>query len=297
MNKKFFKLLIIFTVLLSILTVTSFATSDDATTTSNSENETTTSENTEATEENTTENEENSEEGETQTHEGDLYVEEDTVDITEDQYIAGNAYIKGKEVTISGQIDGNLYVQCDKLTLNKSYIRNSIFVVAKEIYYDGFCNDLYAVCDNMEMTYDSYIIRNMNAIVNSNLVFKTAVGVNANIKVGGNIDFGADDDVALVCGNLKLDSKSDITPPDKVVEGEFTNDKDAVKDIKVLKYMKNGDFFFDRYYSKTAKNVIYVVLAVVAVIIIALIVIFCILPKIKSKKKDTVEDSGAIQNK
>lgn len=289
MNKKFLKLLVGFIILLTMITVTCFATSDDATATStNSENETSTEENVEtSSDENTTENTENSDEetteDEMQTHEGDLYLDEDTVNIDENQYISGNAYIKAKEVTISAPIDGNLFVQCDKLTIDQAYIRNSIFASAKEIYYNGYCNDLYVICDKMEMTYDSYIVRDMNAIVNSDLVFKTAVGGNANITVKGNIDFGADNDIGLVVGNLKIDTNSEVSVPEGVVEGEFTQDANATKDIQALEYIQTGDFFFDRY-SNTA---FYITISVITVIVIVLIIVFVILPMLNKSNTKT----------
>ena len=287
MNKKFLKLLITFTLLLCVFTVTSFATSDEATPTSISEDETSTQENV------STEETEGTTEEETQTHEGDLYIDENVVDNTADQYISGNVYIKAKEVTISAPIDGNLFVECNKLTINEAYIRNSIFASAKEIYYNGYCNDLYVICNKLETTYDSYIVRHMNAVVNSDLIFKTAVGGNANLTVKGNIDFGADNDIGLVCGNLKVNAKSEITVPDGVVEGEFTNDKNATKDVKALDYMKNGDFFFDKY-SNTA---LYIVIAVVVASIVVAVVIYVVLPKFKNKKKDDGIDSTPVDSK
>ena len=173
MTKKISKLLI--ALLLIVLTVSSFSVcfaevdgeKTKSVTTSNNE-AVTTSETTgeTSTEETTTEDE---------IHTGDLYIFENNAVM--DKLVDGNVFIFGSNVEVTGQVNGNLFVFADTVKFNQSYIRYGIFACANKIYYNGACNDLYAAANNLEMTYDSYVIRDVKA-VSSNAIFTAAVGAN-----------------------------------------------------------------------------------------------------------------------
>ena len=152
-------------------------------------------------------------------YEDDLYIIDDNVVM--DKLVDGNVYILGNTVEITGPVNGNLYVCANTLTFSGSYIRYSIFACANTIEFDGACNDLYALCNSMNVTYDSYIVRDVR-IGASSLNFIGAVGRNAHI-FADNLSFGEDgsDQLALIYGNLNYISPSEITVPDGVVEGEI----------------------------------------------------------------------------
>ena len=94
---------------------------------------------------------------------GDLYLF-DNHDIVMDKLVDGNVFIFGNNVEVTGQVNGNLFVFANKLNLNECYVRYSIFACAGSIYYNGACNDLYTASGNLEMTYDSYVIRDVKAV-------------------------------------------------------------------------------------------------------------------------------------
>ena len=150
-------------------------------------------------------------------HEDDLYLTGTSV--TMDKLVDGNVYIFANDVTITGQVNGNLFVFANKLSFSGSYVRNSIYAFANEVEFDGACNDLYIACNNMNVTYDSYVVRDVRAAVSSNLNFVGAVGRDAYLS-GNNIAFGEGDSLGLIYGNLSYSTPSEISIPEGVVEGE-----------------------------------------------------------------------------
>ena len=176
MIKKNFKILAILLILLTVISSFSLCFADEA------KNEVVaTDTNQEATTEKTAEEAETNQE----VHNGDLYLFDNNVKM--DKLVDGNVYIMGNNVEITGQVNGNLFVLANKVSFGTKsefdnegketkkaescYVRYSIFACAQEIYYNGACNDLYAACGNLEMTYDSYVIRDVKA-VSSNTILK-----------------------------------------------------------------------------------------------------------------------------
>lgn len=146
----------------------------------------------------------------------DLYVANDVVNV--DKVVDGNAFIVGQEVTISGEIGGDLFVIADKLNIDGGYIYSNLFVCANEITINGVVYDVYAVCDTLNLATDGFIYRDMKV---------TASNVNLNGKVrrdayigASNISF-AEDASTLIYGNLNYSSDAEISIPEGVVAGEI----------------------------------------------------------------------------
>ena len=140
--------------------------------------------------------------------------------VTMDKLVDGNVYIFGNNVTISGQINGNLFVFAQKLTFSGSYVRNTIYAFANEVEFDGACNDLYIACNSLNVSYDSYIVRDVRAVTSSTLNFIGAVGRDAYLTANS-ISFGeSEDSRALIYGNLEYKTPSEIDIPEGVVTGE-----------------------------------------------------------------------------
>ncbi len=164
-------------------------------------------------------------------HEGDLYVFENN--ITMDQLVDGNVYIMGKNITVSGQINGNLFVFGDSIKFDNCYVRYSIYACANNIYYNGACNDLYAATSQkLEMTYDSYVVRDVKAVSNSTIL-KAAIGRDVDLQTNS-IDFGADAEVPIIYGNLRYSANQEKTLADGIVEGEVTYSPNKITDGKSI---------------------------------------------------------------
>ena len=149
---------------------------------------------------------------------GDLYLFESNV--TMDKLVDGNVYIFGNNVTVTGQVNGNLFIMGNSIKLDQCYVRYSIYALGNDIYYNGACNDLYALSQKLELTYNSYVVRDVKASANST-VFKSAIGRDVDLKTSS-VDFGNDSEVPLIYGNLRYSADSEKTLADGVVEGETT---------------------------------------------------------------------------
>ena len=188
MLKKFSKLLFLLFVVLTIISFSAcYAT--DAVTTSETETQTTDS--------TATDN----------IHYGDLYLI--GTDIALDKIVYGNVYIIGNTVEFTGQIDGNLFVLANTLKLddilnNGGYVKGSIYACANSIYFNGACTYLYAMTSNIEMTYNSCVIRDANiGCLNANI--KAAIGRHMDLDCI-NVKFGEGENIPLFHGTLDYSS-------------------------------------------------------------------------------------------
>jgi len=213
MSKKISKLLL--AILLIIVTISSFSVcfadidgeKTKAVTTSEGEAVTTSETGEETTTDTTTEEE---------IYNGDLYIFDN--DIVMDKLVDGNVFIFGSNVEITGQVNGNLFVFADTVSFNESYVRYSIFACANSVYYNGACNDLYAATSNLEMTYDSYIVRDLKSVT-SNAIFKAAVGRDVDL-ICNTVDFGEGENIPIVYGNLRYTANNEVEIPEGVISGE-----------------------------------------------------------------------------
>lgn len=204
MLKKFSKILL--ASLLIILTVSSFSvcyadidgektksvTEGEAVTTSETEKETT---------------------AEEEIYTGDLYLFDN--DIVMDKLVDGNVFIFGSNVEITGQVNGNLFVFANKVSFNGSYVRYSIFACANSVYYNGACNDLYVATNDLEMTYDSYVVRDLKSLSASSII-KAAIGRDADL-IGSYVNFGEGEDISVIYGNLRYSTAKEIEIPEGVI--------------------------------------------------------------------------------
>lgn len=164
-------------------------------------------------------------------HNGDLYLFDTKVVM--DKLVDGNVYIFGNDVEITGQVKGNLFVCANNLKFNNSYVTYSIYACANSVYYNGACSDLYVACSNIEMTYDSYVVRDVK-IASGNVLFKAAVGRNADISCS-EINFGENENAALIYGNLNYSALKEAEIPESVIsQDKVTFEKQAKKETKTI---------------------------------------------------------------
>ena len=208
MIKRFSKLLVTAFIILAIISCCSICFATETKQTAVTTSETTEDASQEATEE---------------IHEGDLYLFDN--DITMDELVDGNVYIIGNNITISGQVNGNLFVLGNSVKFENCYLRYSIYACANNIYYNGACNDLYAMSQKLEMTYDSYVVRDVKAGANTT-IFKAAVGRDVDLQTNS-VDFGADTEVPIIYGDLRYSANEEKSLSDDIVTGEITYSKHA----------------------------------------------------------------------
>lgn len=203
MLKKFSKLL---SLLLIILTISSLSIcyATEAVTTSETDTKSTTT--TSATD---------------NIHYGDLYLFDTNVVI--DKIVYGNVYVFANTVEITGQIEGNLFVFANTVKLDNSVsngglVGGSIFACANTIYYNGACTYLYSVSNNIEMTYDSFVVRDAKlASINANI--KAGFGRNVDLNCV-HVNFGDSNEIPVVYGNLNYSAIIESEIPEGVILAE-----------------------------------------------------------------------------
>jgi len=149
-------------------------------------------------------------------HYGDLFLFDNN--IVMDQQVDGNVFIFGNNIEITGIINGNLFVFANTLTLsNECIVRYSIFICANSVYYDGgsYNGSLYVAANNVEMTYNSYVAKDVKAIA-KNIIFKSAIGRDADL-ICNNLDLGEGSNIPLIYGNLRYSAKNEIEIPEGAI--------------------------------------------------------------------------------
>lgn len=199
MSTKISKFLLVLMLIIMTISSCSVCFATEATTTSKTE--TTKEESTESTQQ--------------EIHNGDLYIFD--TDVLMDKLVDGNVFIFGTNVEVTGQVNGNLFVFANSVKFNESYVRYSIFACANSVYYNGACNDLYVATTDLEMTYDSYVVRDVKAL-SSNTILKAAIGRDVDL-ISNTVNFGEEENIPVVYGNLRYSADSEVEIPEGLING------------------------------------------------------------------------------
>lgn len=205
MLKKFSKLLILLLVVLTICSFSScFATDAVVTSETESQAEDTTS----------TDN----------IHYGDLYLVGN--DIVLDKIVYGSVFIIGNTVEVIGQIENDLYVIANTLKIDASVtngglVQGKIYALANSIDFNGACSYLYTICNNIDMTYYSYVVGNAK-IASSKATILSAIGRDLELLCN-KANFGEANNIAAIYGNLTYASLNDIEIPEGIVSKDITH--------------------------------------------------------------------------
>ena len=154
-------------------------------------------------------------------HYGDLYLSKSKVVI--DNIVYGNVYIIANTVEITGQIEGNLFVLCNNLNIDNSVsngglVGGSIYACANNIYYNGACTYLYTIANKLDMTYDSFVIRDAKiAALNSDI--RSGIGRDLDLQ-SINIKLGNETELPAIYGNLNYSSLKKLEVPEGIISPE-----------------------------------------------------------------------------
>lgn len=187
----------------------------------------------------------------------DLYLFDNNV--TMDKIVDGNVYIFGDKVKVTGKVNGNLFIFANEITFaspydendtehseeNYSYVTGSIYACANKIEFNAIARDIYIACNDFNMSYESYILRDVR-IAASNISLRGYITRDAHLY-GNSFDFGTkneneeENNSALICGDLHYYATSEISIPEGVVIGETSFTKfDNSDDVKTV-----GDYLMD----------------------------------------------------
>ncbi len=155
--------------------------------------------------------------------------------------IEGNAFIYSNDVTIKGEIRGDLFVAGRNITVDKSaVISGNLFVYGIDVTISGVVDNVYGFITNFTIEDSGRVNRDVNAIVNV-LTLKGYVARNANISISDIVL--PDDGQNVIGGNLNYSSSQDLNVPSGAVKGEtnasiITNEDPSTGEI-VSSYIEN----------------------------------------------------------
>lgn len=160
----------------------------------------------------------------------DVYLAGDTINV--DYTVVGNAFIAGKDITISAPIGGDAFVIGDTVTINTNgYIYSNLFVSCNKLTINGIVYDLYAVAKDITIGENGYIYRDIRT-TSSNIDIFGTIGRNAyvfcnNIALSskeGTTGYATENSAdlsAIIYGNLEYYSENEINIPENSVKGEI----------------------------------------------------------------------------
>jgi len=149
----------------------------------------------------------------------DVYLGGDNVTI--DYIVDGNAFICADTVTINSQIGGDAFIMAKKIIVEeKGYIFSNLFAMAESIEIKGVVYDVYALCQNLNIS-NGYVYRDIKAACNT-LNINASVGRNVFVNCA-NINFNTFEGAnGVIFGNLDYSSDFEISIPENVVNGEVS---------------------------------------------------------------------------
>lgn len=154
---------------------------------------------------------------------GDLYLFDNNVVM--DKLVDGNVFICGQNVEITGRVNGSLFVFGNKVTFGEnSYVVQSIYACANELVLNGAANDLYATANKIDISYNSFIIRDLRVAAET-FNFNGGVGRDAFVEAN-NFKFSTEaDNSAIVYGNLTYSASTELSLNNELVQGTINYSK------------------------------------------------------------------------
>lgn len=154
--------------------------------------------------------------------------------------VNGNTFIIGNDVTITGQIAGDLYVIAQNLTIDSSAtIYNNIFALANQMTIKGAVNDVYAVVKSFTLDTSAYIGRDLK-LLSENVNLGGVIMKDAYIS-SKSITFNSESTSAIIKGNLHYTGPEEIAIPETAVMGEteFTKAEENIETVEdiIIEYV------------------------------------------------------------
>ena len=213
-------------------------------------------------------------------HQDDLYVASTESNYVMDQMVDGNVFITGRNVTITGKINGSLFVFTDKLVIEEgAWVACHVFACAGETIVKGEVADMYTLSGNLQVTDTAQISRDIKATA-KNISFSGIVGRNVNL-CAQDIKVPAEEGKLSIYGNLTYESSKEIQNLDKAnINGEtkYIQTNVEFKETKM-------DIALD-YIMSAVRTVVFDVLLFIGLIFLA--------PKFIKKTKEYVSSRGIL---
>ena len=143
------------------------------------------------------------------------------VDVEISDIVHGNSFVYGQNVTVTGEIYGDLFVIANSLNIAEdAVVYGNIFALATNITISGLTSDIYAmVASSFTLNDSGYIDRNINL---------TADSVSLSGKIGRDVNLTcnnlsiSESDEKIIGGDLSYTSSSEAQIPEEVIGGKIT---------------------------------------------------------------------------
>ncbi len=148
----------------------------------------------------------------------DLFMANSDSIVLED-IVEGNTFIYGNDVTIKGEIRGDLFVASNSVTIDKSsVITGNLFIYGSEVYIKGSVNNIYGFASTFNIENSGRVNRDINIFTNE-LNLLGYIGRNANVYVS-NIVL-PENAQNLIGGDLNYSASEDLNIPRDAVSGDI----------------------------------------------------------------------------
>lgn len=155
---------------------------------------------------------------------GDLYIVAN--DIEMDKLVDGNVFLFGRNINITGKVNGSLYVCGETVTVSKdAYVIQSMYIAANQLNLNGCANDLYAFANKVDMTFDSFMLRDLRVYADT-FNFNGGCGRDAFVAANHFNFATTDGNSAIVYGNLTYSAPTELSLTNELVQGEIKYQKD-----------------------------------------------------------------------
>ena len=149
----------------------------------------------------------------------DVYLFETNANLS--QVIDGNVYAMGGNLTISGEIYGDLFVMASSLNIvDTAIIHGNIFALTDQFNFSGITSDIYTLSNNFTLE-DSGIVARNTYLSATNVSLNCQIGRNSYISTN-NLSISSDTEEPIIQGNLYYTSESEFSVPEGSVLGEVT---------------------------------------------------------------------------
>lgn len=201
----------------------------------------------------------------------------DTDVVIENQIIDGNAFIFGKDVSISGEIGGDVFVFGENVTITEgTYIYGNIFVCAQNVVINGICYDVYCASETFTLGDNAIIARDLRLAANK-------VHINGQIRrdayIGTDELVFPDDASDLITGNLEYSSDTEFSIAEGIVGGNINYTPNVSKEVTVMEKVLS-------YVFKLISTLLYSLVIVLLIIWLA--------PNFKEKASTTIKKEAPL---
>lgn len=176
-------------------------------------------------------------------HEGDLYIVDNSREYVMDKVVDGNVFIVGKNVRITGSVNGSLFVcSSGKLTIDEdAYVACHVFAFAETINLKGVTFDVYLAGININVEESSIIYRDIRA-TSENIYISGTIGRDALLNAS-KVSVPDEEEKLIINGKLNYSAKNEISNIDKAyIQGGATFTKIRETEDKELNIVSNYVF-------------------------------------------------------